>query len=117
MRVKKTYKGKVFGAELTAAEKQAVNKEIDRQILEKDRQYSADLDAMVLVTLYEAYGWKEKRLRKFWDAFIKTHKELQEHYEMYGVGDNEWLAHQKLKAIGVDVHQWYKEEQFNETQI
>lgn len=114
MRVK-TYKGKVFGAELTAAEKKAIDIEIDRQIAEKDAQYAADIDAMVLVTLKEVYGWKEKRLKKFWDAFIQTHKELQEHYEMYGVGDVEWLAHQKLKAIGVDVHQWYKEVQFNET--
>jgi hypothetical protein len=112
----KSYRGKVYGVEMTAAERQAMNKEIDRQILEKDRQYAADLDAMVLVTLMEAYGWKGKRLRKFWDAFIQTHKSLRQHYEMHGVGDQEWLAHQKLKEIGVDVHQWYKEELFNENQ-
>lgn len=113
MRVKK-HKGKPYGVNFTAAEMKAINLEIDRQILEKDEQYSVDIDAMVLFTLMDVYGWKKRRLRKFWDAFIKSHKALREHYEMHGVGDNEWLAGKKLKEIGVDVHQWYKEEQFNE---
>lgn len=113
MRIKK-HKGKVFGAELTAAEKKAIDIEIDRQIAEKDAQYAVDIDAMVLYTLMAHYGWKKKRLKRFWDAFIVEHKELRERYQMNEPGDNEWLAHQKLKAIGVDVHQWYKEEQFNE---
>lgn len=109
MRVKR-HKGKVYGANLTAAEKRAMNKEIDRQILERDEQYSVDVDAMVLYTLMSHYGWKKRRLKKFWDSFIAEHKALREHYEMYGVGDQEWLAHKMLKEIGVDVRQWYKEE-------
>jgi hypothetical protein len=113
MRVKK-YKGKPYGVNFTAAEMKAVNLEIDRQILEKDEAYSVDVDAMVLYTLMSHYGWKKRRLRKFWEAFITEHKALREHYEMHGVGDQEWLSHKMLKEIGVDVHQWYKEEQFNE---
>lgn len=110
----KTHKGKVFGAKLTAAEKRAMNLEISRQILELDEQSTVDFDAMVLYTLMAYYGWKKKRLRKFWNAFVAEHKALREFYQMEGVGDNGWLAHHKLKEIGVDVRQWYKEDESNE---
>lgn len=113
MRVK-SYKGKVFGAELTAAEKKAMDIEINRQLVERDKQYAADIDAMVLYTLMVHYGWKKKRLRKFWDAFISEHKALRDFYDMNEPGDNEWLAHKMLKDIGVDIQEWYKEEQSNE---
>lgn len=109
MRVK-SYKGKVFGAELTSAEKKAMNIEINRQLVERDKQYAADIDAMVLYTLMARYGWKKKRLKEFWKAFLAEHKALREFYQMDETGDNEWLAHRKLNEIGVDVHQWYKEE-------
>ena len=108
MRVK-SYKGKVFGAELTAAEKKAMDIEIHRQILEKDAEYAADIDAMVLYVLMDRYGWKQKRLKEFWKAFNEAHKALRDYYEMHDAGDNEWLAHRKLKDIGVDVREWYEE--------
>jgi hypothetical protein len=108
MRVK-SFKGKVFGADLTVAERTAMNMEINRQLVERDKQYAADIDAMVLYTLMAHYGWKEKRLKEFWKAFISEHKALREFYMMDNPGDNEWLAHRKLKDIGVDVHQWYEE--------
>ena len=108
MRVK-SYKGKVYGAELTATERKAMEMEINRQLVEKDKQYAADFDAMILYTLMTHYGWKKKRLREFWEAFIAEHKALQDFYEMYDPGDNEWLAHRKLRDIGVDVHEWYED--------
>ena len=76
MRVK-SYKGKVYGAELTAAEKKAMNIEINRQIAEKDRQYAEDIDAMVLYTLMAHYGWKKKRLKKFCNALCSSMKAFQ----------------------------------------
>ncbi len=109
MRVK-SYRGKVFGAELTAAEKKAMNIEINRQLVERDKQYAADIDAMVLYTLMAHYGWKKKRLKRFWKAFIVEHKALREFYQMDEPGDNEWLAHRMLKEIGVDIQQWYQED-------
>lgn len=105
------YKSKACGTELTPAEKKAMTREINRQIAEIDAQYAADIDAMVLYTLMAHYGWKKKRLKRFWDAFIAEHKALREFYEMNESGDNEWLAHRKLKEIGVDVKEWYKEVQ------
>lgn len=109
MRVKK-YNGNVFGAELTAAERKAMLIEIKRQLLEKDEQFQEDLDAMILYVLMSRYGWKKKRLRRFWNAFVEEHRALREYYEMDEPGDGAWLAHRKLKEIGVDVREWYKED-------
>lgn len=64
MRVKQ-YKGKVFGADLTAKERLAMNIEINRQIVEADRKYTNDIDAMVLYTLHVHLGFGKKRLRRF----------------------------------------------------
>lgn len=112
MRIKK-YGGKVLGAELTAAEKKAMNIEINRQLVERDKQYAADIDAMVLYTLMAHYGWKKKRLKRFWKAFIEEHKALKEFYQMDEPGDNEWLAHRMLKDIGVNINEWYQEDKDN----
>lgn len=51
MRIKKAG-GKIFGAVLSAAEKKAMDMEINRQIVEADRRYADDIDAMVLYTLH-----------------------------------------------------------------
>ena len=112
MRVK-SYKGKVYGAELTKAEEKAMNMEINRQIAARDEQYKADIDATVLYTLLAHYGWKKKKLKKFWDAFIAEHKALREFYQMDELESTEWLAHRKLKEIGVDINEWYQEVQSN----
>lgn len=106
----KTHRGKVFGVELTAAEKKAMDIEINRQLIERDKQYAEDIDAMVLYTLMTHYGWGKKRLKGFWNAFLASHNALREFYQMDAPGENEWLAHRKLREKGVDVHQWYEED-------
>lgn len=93
---------------MTSAQKKAMNDEINRQILERDKMYSMDFDSTVLYVLYITFGFGKKRLRRFWDAFIKNHDELRRYYEM-GSEDNAWLCRWKLKEIGVDVEAWYKE--------
>ena len=45
MRIKKAG-GKVFGAVLTAAERKAMDMEINRQIVEADRRYADDIDVI-----------------------------------------------------------------------
>lgn len=106
MRVKQ-YKGKVFGADFTAKERLAMNIEINRQIVEADRKYTNDIDAMVLYTLHVHLGFGKKRLRRFWEAFQQEHKALIEYYQM--PDDGAWLCQRKLKDIGVDVEEWNKE--------
>lgn len=56
MKVKKAG-GKVFGAVLSAAEKKAMEMEINRQVVEADRRYADDIDAMVLYTLHVHLGF------------------------------------------------------------
>ena len=108
MRVKQ-YKGKVYGAELTAKEQKAMDIEINRQILEADKKYTNDIDAMVLYALHKHLGFGPKRLRRFWEAFQAEHKKLREYYEM--PDDNAWLAQLMLKEIGVDVAAWNAEQE------
>lgn len=100
MRIKKAG-GKVFGAALTAAEKKAMDMEINRQIVEADRRYADDIDAMVLYTLHVHLGFGKKRLRKFYDAFSAEHDRLIQYYQM----PDDYT----LKRIGVDVEAWNKE--------
>ena len=108
MRVKQ-FKGKVYGADLTAKERKAMELEINRQIAEADRQHTNDFDAMVLYVLHTHLGFGKKRLRRFYDAFSAEHDKLIEHYEMPDSGA--WLADMKLKEIGVDVAAWNAEKE------
>ena len=106
-------KGKIYKVEYTREEQKAADREIYRQLAEKHQQSNEDIDAVVLYALMAGYGWKKKRLRKFWDRFKLVHKELCDYYLMHEPGDNEYLAHRKLKQIGVDVHEWYLEDMRN----
>lgn len=101
--------GKVFGAVLTAKERKAMEIEINRQILEADRQYQDDIDAAVLWVLHQHLGFGEKRLRSFYEAFIKVHDELRAFYECENDEEAMWIIHEKLKQIGVDVVAWNKQ--------
>lgn len=112
--IPKKMNGRVYGAYLTAAEQRAMDMEINRQIVMKDEQYEMDLDALILYALMRHKGWKKVRLHNFWKDFIIIHKELRDYYQMNRPGDVEWFAHRELKAIGVDIHQWYEEENLNE---
>ncbi len=47
----------------TARERKAMNEEINRQLIEADRKYTNDFDAMVLYTLHTHLGFGKKRLR------------------------------------------------------
>ena len=107
MRIKQ-YRGQVFGADLTAKERKAMEMEINRQIVESDRKYRDDVDIMMLYALRVHLGFGKKRLRRFYEAFSKVHEMLIAHYEM-PEEDGTWLADRELKKIGVDVAAWNKE--------
>lgn len=111
MRVK-AIKGKVFGADLTAKERQAMNIEIERQLAEYEKKHAVNLDILILYVLHAHYGWGKKRLRRFYDAFNVEHDKLIAYYEMPET-DNVWLADVKLKEIGVDVAAWDAERKTN----
>ena len=56
MQVKKAG-GKVYGAILTAAEKKAMDLEIQRELAEYDRKHIAEIDATILWVLHEQFGF------------------------------------------------------------
>ena len=105
MRIKKSG-GRVFGADLTVAERKAMDKEIQRQgYTEKHR---LELDAMILWVLHAQLGLGQTRLRRFYDQFEKELNALLERYEM-GEDDRLWLCTYMLKQIGVDIEKWDRE--------
>lgn len=107
MHIKKAGK-KIIGAELTAAEKKALDIEIRRQISEYEHKHEIEIDAMILWVLHEKFGFGHKRLRQFFDAFNSSMKELHRRYEDEDI-DAAWVCADELKAYGVDVEAWREE--------
>lgn len=107
MKVKKSEK-RVFGAVMSAAEKKAMDMEIQRQLAEYDRKHIREIDALVLWELREQLGFGNKRLKKFYDNFSRGIEALIRRYEMER-GDDVWLCTYKLKEIGCDLEKWEKE--------
>ena len=112
MQIKKAG-GKIFGASLTAAEQKAMNMEIQRQLVEYDRKNELELDAIILWELHTQLGLGPKRLKKFFDGFSDALNALVNRYEM-DISDDVWLCTHKLKEIGVDVEDWYRQKEFIE---
>ena len=79
--------------------------EINQQCLEADARFSLDLDTMVLWTLYQCYGWREKRLHDFYLAMAREHRRMREYYQM----DDLYPERYKLKEKGIDVEKWQEE--------
>mgnify|MGYP007068968065 CR=1 FL=1 len=96
MRVKQ-YKGTIYGADLTAKERRAMNIEINRQIVEADRKYLNNVDAMILYFLHKHLGFGKRRLRRAWEQFTVIHDDLVNYYEM--PDDDAWLADRKRLAL------------------
>lgn len=104
MRIKKSG-GKIFGADFTAAERKAMDKEIQRQLADYTEKHRLELDAMILWGLHAQLGWGPKRLRRFYDQFEKELDALLERYEM-GEDDGAWLCTYLLKKYGIDIEKW-----------
>jgi hypothetical protein len=90
-------------------EKESMLREIRKQIAIQERDFVLDVDATVLWTLHECFGFGKDRLRKFFEEYSKTYRDLLSRYEM----DNEdakWLYRHMLKyRLGIDIEAWNKE--------
>lgn len=100
--------GKVYGATLTAAEQKAMNIEILKQLAEYDRRHETEIDAMILWHLHEQFGFGPERLKRFYDSFGMSVKELIKRYELED-DDQIWLCTHMLKEYGVDIEKWQNE--------
>jgi hypothetical protein len=107
MRIKKSGKY-IMGAELTAAEKRAMNIEISKQLAEYTRKYQVEIESIFLREMRQKYGHGAVRLRRDFDDFANDLDDLIKRYEL-GDEDRLWIVQQQLKAEGFDVEQWHRE--------
>ena len=101
--------GKIFGVQFNKAEQKALDQEIKKQIVEHDHRFDIDKESMILWMLHTEFGFGPKRLRRAWELFYAETLKLREYYLM-DQEDDGWLARQKLKDIGCDIEEWYREE-------
>ena len=97
----------MYGANLTAAEKKAMDLEIQRQFAEYLSKSENEISAIILWELHEQFRFGPKRLKDFYIHFGKSVKELIARYELEN-SDDIWLCTRKLKEIGVDLDEWKK---------
>lgn len=98
----------IYGAVLTAAEKKAVDIEIQKELAEYTRKHNTEIAALVLRELRRQFGFGEKRLRQFYEGFDKGIEELINRYEMEE-SDDIWLCTRELKGDGIDIEKWREE--------
>ena len=101
MRIKKSG-GKIFGADLTAAERKAMKLEIQKQLAEYTVKHRQEIDAVVLWILHVQLGLGKKRLRQFYDRFSTELDALLKRYEMEE-DDKTWLCTEMLKRIDIEI--------------
>lgn len=83
--------------------REAMGREINRQLLEADKRFALDLDSMVLWSIRQFAGWGPKKLKEFYLFMFKEHLRMREFYEM----DDTYPERYKLKEKGIDVEAWY----------
>ena len=106
MQIKRSGKH-IYGADLTAAEKKAMDIEISKQLAEFTRKYQIEIECLFLRELRQ-YGFGATRLRRAFDDFGNDLDDLIKRYEL-GDEDKLWVAKETLKREGFDVEQWHRE--------
>ena len=99
----------IFGADFTAAEKKAINLEINRQLADLTRGHAQELDAIILWYLHEEFGFGKKRLRRCFSGFSDAIEALAKRYEATDNAEKAWICSKKLKKIGVNLDEWERE--------
>lgn len=90
---------------LTAGQKKALLPAIEKEILDYQDKFYVENTAAILWTLHITFGFGEKRLKKFWDAYFQTHDDVVKHYQLDNLG--EAMVYQELlKRMGIDIEQW-----------
>ena len=97
-----------YGKRMSKSETKAMNDEINRQVVENDRKFAMENDAMVLWVIHLVHKHGKKRLRRYFDACFEEHERLREFYQ-FSNEEMGWLYTRKLKDIGVDIEAWYAE--------
>ncbi len=99
---------RIIGADLTAAEKRAMDIEIGKAFAEYDRKNTTEIDAIVLLLVAKHFNADAEKLKEVYDDFISQMDALVDRYELEA-GDNPWLCTEILKGMGVDIDAWRRE--------
>lgn len=103
----------VFGADLTAEEKKALDMEARRGLAEHTRMHELEIEALVMRWLRRQTGWGETRMKRAYMDFAPDLKKLCDYYEL-PESDQPWLCTQELKKEGFDIEAWHREAYPNE---
>lgn len=101
--------GKIpIGAEFTSKERRAMEKEIQRQLVEYNEKNAKELCAMILWVLHTEFNFGKKRLYKFYKAFSTEIDALAKRYLMDDCKPDKrpWLCIQKLERDGIFIDEW-----------
>ena len=90
---------------LNSQSKDAMKKEINRQILIQQDKFLNCIDAMVLWTLRVELGFGKERLERFYKAVCLNYREMCSFFAM----NDTYPAEYKLREIGVDLDKLRKE--------
>ena len=101
------HKGQIYKVELTPKEQKAMDEHINRQIIERHREFTDDVDYMIMHILHTEFGFGLTRLRRFYDTFNAENDALVKHYEMADAGT--YIARKEMNDIGCDIEQWNRE--------
>lgn len=107
MIVKKTG-SKIYGAELSASEKKAMDLEIRRQLADYTHNHELEMTSLILWQMHVQFGFGPERLRRFYDGFNEAVDALNGRYEFEDSG-MVWLCRKTLKDYGVDIEKWNEE--------
>lgn len=112
MFVKKSGKT-IFGLDMNAAERKALDMEARRAVAEYTRMVELEIEALVIRQIRRLTGWGGIKLKRFYVDFAPELKKLCDHYEMPEV-DAPWLCLMELKKEGFDIEAWHREVYPNE---
>ena len=101
------YKGQIYKVELTPKEQKAMDEEINRQLIAKHREFSDDVDYMIMHVLHRHFGFGLGRLRRFYDLFAAENDALVKRYDMSDAGV--YIARKEMNEIGCNIEKWNSE--------
>jgi hypothetical protein len=88
--------------------------EFRKIMAEYDRKNAVEVDAIILWTLHEVFGFGPIRLKRFYDAFAPAMDELVKRYEMEET-DQVWLCTHMLESYlstyDIKLEDWQKEQE------
>ena len=108
MEVRKAF-GQVFGANLNANERKALDIEIRKELADFTRRHAMEVDATFLCILQDQLGFGEVRLKRFFDEFSPAIQALADRYEAETDDELTFVCTYKLKERGIDLAKWYEE--------